>query len=305
MRTWKFGAVAFLLALTAPAWAQYDPNTEAVKGAIRTLDAVRAGNTGQATPQGLSPIPAVCFPPTVLPIGPSANAQAVTFRANWSRTDSMTLTLFREPCADPSQSLLYLRATPYTGVPFLCSVQLELIQGGSQEFLEISTTYGGNSFCDDLLVPTTFVVSPWSTFFSKQGAMTLVYEGVYENDSGALAAYMAPPTSIVPTEGMWWNPGESGSGYAIDVKHGVLVMTIYSYTSTGAPQWYLLVGTLVNDRTTAPLSKFQGGQCISCAYRLAVVAGDDGLATVTFTSATSATVTLPGGRITQIVPQNF
>ena len=112
--------------------------------------------------------------------------------------------------------------------------------------------------------------------------------------------------SSKPVEGMWWDPTQSGSGYAIDVKHGVLVMTVFSYTATGLPQWYLLYGPLVNNSVTAKLLKFTNGQCISCAaWQLPSAAGDDGMATVTFTSPTTGTILLPGGRITQIVPQDF
>jgi hypothetical protein len=125
------------------------------------------------------------------------------------------------------------------------------------------------------------------------------------------AAPIATMTVIVapsskPVEGMWWDPMQSGSGYAIDVKHGVLVMTVFSYTATGLPQWYLLYGPLVNNSVTARLLKFTDGQCISCAmWQLPSAAGDDGMATVTFTSPTTGTILLPGGRITQIVPQDF
>jgi hypothetical protein len=114
-----------------------------------------------------------------------------------------------------------------------------------------------------------------------------------------------PPPPIVPIEGMWWNSSESGSGYAIDVKHGVLVMTIYGYTAAGAPEWYLAFGSLVNNSMTTRLNKFQNGQCISCGYRAPVASGDDGTITVTFTSSSTATLSLPGGRTTQIVPQDF
>lgn len=110
---------------------------------------------------------------------------------------------------------------------------------------------------------------------------------------------------FVPVLGLWWNPAESGSGYAIDVKHGVLVMTVFSYQGSGAPQWYLLSAPLVNQTATGKLFKFAGGQCIACAYQLPVASGDDGEATVTFTSATAATLQLPGGRVVAIVPQDF
>jgi hypothetical protein len=124
--------------------------------------------------------------------------------------------------------------------------------------------------------------------------------------SATFTVSAASPTDIVPTEGMWWDPTQSGSGYAIDVKHGVLVMTVFSYTMTGLPQWYLLYGPLVNNSVTAKLLKFVDGQCISCPeWDIPLAVGDDGMATVTFTSPMSATILLPGGRITQIVPQDF
>jgi hypothetical protein len=118
-----------------------------------------------------------------------------------------------------------------------------------------------------------------------------------------MTVIVAPSTK--PVEGMWWDPTQSGSGYAIAVKHDVLVMTVFSYTDAGLSQWYLFVGPLINNSATGKLLKFAGGQCIECEYRLPVVAGDDGMATVTFTSPTTGTMLLPGGRITQIVPQDF
>ena len=110
---------------------------------------------------------------------------------------------------------------------------------------------------------------------------------------------------VIPVVGMWWNPVESGSGYSIDVKHDVLVMTVFSYIEAGSPQWYLFFGPLVNNTATGKLLKFAGGQCISCNYQLPMASGDDGSATVTFTSPTTATLLLPGGRVTQIVPHEF
>jgi hypothetical protein len=114
-----------------------------------------------------------------------------------------------------------------------------------------------------------------------------------------------PPTPILPIEGMWWSPAESGTGYAIDVKHGVLVMTVYSYNTDGSPQWYLLIGTIINNTTTGPLLKFRNGPCIACAYQNPVADGDDGSMTVTFNSPTLATLLLPEGRLIQIIPQVF
>jgi hypothetical protein len=114
-----------------------------------------------------------------------------------------------------------------------------------------------------------------------------------------------PPTPIAPVVGLWWNPNESGSGYALDYKHGVLVVTVYSYAANGAPQWYLAAGPVNGNVFTATLDKYASGQCISCVYRGASSVGNDGTIRITFTSPTSATLQLPGGRVTTIQPQAF
>jgi hypothetical protein len=51
---------------------------------------------------------------------------------------------------------------------------------------------------------------------------------------------------------------------------------------------------------TATLDKYTSGQCVSCAYKAPSVSGNDGTITITFTSATTATADLPGGRHIQI-----
>ena len=83
----------------------------------------------------------------------------------------------------------------------------------------------------------------------------------------------------------------------------MLVITIYSYQAGGAPQWYLAAGAMTNDQHnfTGTLDKYVGGQCISCAYvNPGPPVGNDGTITITFTSATTATADLPGGRHIQI-----
>ncbi len=117
----------------------------------------------------------------------------------------------------------------------------------------------------------------------------------------------APPLAFTPVTGLWWNPNESGTGYNIQVQRGVLVATMYSYTSAGDPVWYLAVGPLANAgggvAAMGTLDKYHSGQCASCAYQKPSMVGNDGGMTITFTSPTAATVQLPGGRVTQIQPE--
>jgi len=115
-------------------------------------------------------------------------------------------------------------------------------------------------------------------------------------------------SAFQPRTGHWWNPAESGRGFNIDVQDGVLVVAIYTYQAGGAAQWYLASGPMTNSgkNFTGTLDKYQGGQCISCSYsgRPSLV-GNDGTISISFTSETTATVTLPGGRTTNIQPYNF
>ena len=119
----------------------------------------------------------------------------------------------------------------------------------------------------------------------------------------------AAPLGFTPVAGLWWNPNESGRGYNIQTQHGVVVVTMFSYTNAGDPVWYLAFGPLANAgggvAAIGTLDKYRGGQCASCAYQKPTMMGNDGAITVTFTSATAATVQLPGGHVTQIQPQGW
>lgn len=130
----------------------------------------------------------------------------------------------------------------------------------------------------------------------------------FAGQAGSVAPASAP---INPAVGLWWNPDESGTGYNFDVKHGVLVVTIFTYDASGRSEWYLAAGPLTTNGATttfsATLDKYRNGQCVGvgCVHRNpGPPAGNDGTLSITFTSATSATVTLPG-RVTAIQPQVF
>jgi len=129
----------------------------------------------------------------------------------------------------------------------------------------------------------------------------------YTMPDGAQTAGATAVLPFTPFTGMWWNPNESGTGYNLQVQHGVMVVTMFSYTSSGDPVWYYAPGRLVSNGNTitmmATLDRYRGGQCASCAYSRPAVAGSDGTMTVVFTSPSSATIQLPGGRTTAIQPQ--
>jgi hypothetical protein len=115
-----------------------------------------------------------------------------------------------------------------------------------------------------------------------------------------------PPTTVTPQTGLWWNPAESGSGYALDYKHGVLVVTTYSYKATGESEWYISSGPVVSNLFIGSLDRFHHGQCISCPYPGSpIFGGTDGAMSITFHTSTSATLSLPGRPTITIVPEVF
>lgn len=140
----------------------------------------------------------------------------------------------------------------------------------------------------------------------KDATSTALLTGYTIPGASAQPGGGAAPLAFTPMTGLWWNPNESGTGYNIQVQHGVMVVTMYSYVAGGDPLWYLVTGTLANAGAgvvvTGTLDKFRGGQCASCMYQEPVPMGNDGAMTITFTSPTAATVQLPGGRVTQIQP---
>jgi len=207
----------------------------------------------------------------------------------------------------PLRLELWAFATPYTGGTLgaghkLASYQLEAVGAGWQ-------TNNVNSGPIVYSPPPdgTWVFAMLITELSGFSAFNDGYAADdWRNLPPPVVVGTASAPALTPQVGLWWNPDEPGSGYALDYRHGVLVVTVYSYTTTGAAQWYLASGPLSGTLFSATLDKYIGGQCIACSNTvMPTPSGNDGIITIGFTSPTSATVTLPGGRVTRIQPQLF
>ncbi len=122
----------------------------------------------------------------------------------------------------------------------------------------------------------------------------------------AQGAGILPAMPFMPTMGLWWNPDESGSGYNIQMQHGVIAVTMFAYTASGEPMWYLGVGRAVSTgngmTVTGSLDRYSNGQCASCSYRPPSQVGNDGTFTMVFASPSDAMLQMPGGRTTRIRP---
>jgi hypothetical protein len=106
-----------------------------------------------------------------------------------------------------------------------------------------------------------------------------------------------------PTQGLWYNPQESGRGYDIDLQGDTMIVTTYIYEQSGDPIWYLSSGTFDHDTGifTSSYDSYSGGQCFGCPYHAPTVqSGAAGPITITFHTNQTATLTYTGGS-TEIV----
>jgi serine protease len=108
-----------------------------------------------------------------------------------------------------------------------------------------------------------------------------------------------PQTSFAPEAGVWWNPQESGRGYAIESQDGYLFFQAFMYDTAGNPVWYLSSGPMsANNTFTGTLVQFANGQTLTGAYKPpTVVNANAGTISMRFTDSTNASLTLPDGRV--------
>jgi hypothetical protein len=109
-------------------------------------------------------------------------------------------------------------------------------------------------------------------------------------DGHALKAVASFP-GVEPESGIWWNPAQSGRGYAIELQGTVLSLGAYMYETNGAPVWYLAALTRQADGSFAgTMSRYSGGQTLAGAYRAPT--GVAVIASVRFTAQTPTTGSL-------------
>ena len=117
----------------------------------------------------------------------------------------------------------------------------------------------------------------------------------------------APTQEGLPEAGWWWNSDESGRGFFIEWQDRRADLAGYMYDAAGNPTWYItVVDTPDPRRLSGNWWAFANGQSVGGSYRPATLVNDKvGTVAIDFTSATTATMTLPDGRRIPIVRQPF
>ncbi len=107
-----------------------------------------------------------------------------------------------------------------------------------------------------------------------------------------------PVARIAPQNGTWIISdelnGEPGRGMGIDIQDGVLFMQVYNYRQSGEPTFHTALGTLRDNKVTAPLYFYEGGRFFGSEQRDGHAAGSPGNVVITFTSRSTGTIQFPG-----------
>ena len=146
--------------------------------------------------------------------------------------------------------------------------------------------------------------------FSDAQHGTLVWPGgtvPIERQASVPNGLTLPPQPGLPEGGWWWNPDESGRGFFIEWQGGFVNIAGYMYDAQGRPTWFITVVPTPDPlRITSTWWTYANGQAMGQPYRSPTRTSDNaGTLDVRFTSATTATMTLPDGRQINLVRQAF
>ncbi|WP_374663913.1 hypothetical protein [Ramlibacter sp.] len=122
-------------------------------------------------------------------------------------------------------------------------------------------------------------------------------------DEAVPASGLLKAGAVEPQIGIWWNPGESGRGFAIERQGGVLTVGAYLYEADGRPLW--LVGPLARQGDGSylgTLSRYGGGQTLGGSYRAPTTTVAAATATFVVSTPTSGTLTLATAAGSQALP---
>ena len=104
--------------------------------------------------------------------------------------------------------------------------------------------------------------------------------------------------SVRPADGLWSVVEEQnlavGRAFNLEVTGPLLVTTVYNYTASGAPTFYVGAAAIAANNTAAvALSEPRGGTCLGCIPTSGSLLSSPGTALFEFTSSTTGFVTLP------------
>jgi hypothetical protein len=97
--------------------------------------------------------------------------------------------------------------------------------------------------------------------------------------------------------GWWWAPSAPGMGLGIEQSGSNAMVGAYLYDSDGTAVWYTASGTISGSAFSGSMVEYSGGQTLGGAYQAPSASRIAGTMTIDFSSATTGTLTWPGGSV--------
>ncbi len=113
----------------------------------------------------------------------------------------------------------------------------------------------------------------------------------------------AGPSAGMPQRGWWWNAGEAGRGYMLEVQGSQLFMTGFMYLVNGYRTWYLTTGGMTGTSVyQGTWQQYGFGQTYTSGWvSPTLINVNAGFVRLDFTSTTTAVLTLPNGATVNLV----
>ncbi len=106
---------------------------------------------------------------------------------------------------------------------------------------------------------------------------------------------------VTPQTGWWWNPAESGRGFAIEQQSNTIFFAAYLYRDDGSAVWHTAVMEEKADgQYEGELEEFQNGQTLTGEYVKPESIAGPGKIVLNFTDNTNGSLTLPSGTVIPI-----
>jgi hypothetical protein len=167
----------------------------------------------------------------------------------------------------------------------------------------LSTYAGGQTLTGPYLAPSvTGSAGDVSIVFTDSSHGTLTWPGgtipIQRFDVVTGGAAMTPAAGT-PETGIWWNPAESGRGFALEIQAGTMFLGGYMFDASGNPIWYSSGQTPMTDAMTyiGTWDQYGNGQTMTGSYQPATLVNPNvGTVRIEFSNTENATLTLPDGR---------
>lgn len=143
--------------------------------------------------------------------------------------------------------------------------------------------------------PVSSVIGTVTIAFDGEEAQVQVPGRSFAAQKFNRAGKHVPATANEPQTGIYWNAGESGRGYVIEVADHVMTLAVFHYAPDGRATWNLVVGPVAADSVARPLefTAYAGGQTLEGSYKPPASSASQGLFSTAFTGACSGAFAFP------------